>query len=241
MITTRKGVTRMEILVSAIKIDVDVDEAQGPSQQQHAFELLMRAIATGEIKRGVILKEARLARQFGVGRGALREAVSRLEGLRVLEREHNVGFRLIDYFSSDISEIFVLREALEGMVCRLAATTMTNSDLDHLAEIVSRGKEMARQGKFTSGWDDDFHLLIARATGNRRLISLVCDDVLFQLRLARHGTVTHTSRLIAAAYEHEVIYDALGARDPARAEEAMRRHIVNGRNYVEAVQRVKTK
>lgn len=98
----------------------------------------MRAIATGELKRGVVLKEARLARQFGVGRGALREAVSRLEGLHVLEREPNIGFRVIDYFSTDITEVFVVREAVEGMVCRVAATTMTNSDLDHLAEIVRR-------------------------------------------------------------------------------------------------------
>ena len=201
----------------------------------------MRAIATGELKRGVVLKEARLARQFGVGRGALREAVSRLEGLHVLEREPNIGFRVIDYFSTDITEVFVVREAVEGMVCRVAATTMTNADLDHLAEIVRRGKEMAQHGKFTSGWDDDFHFIIARATGNRRLIRLVCDDVFFQLRLARHGTVTHASRLAAAAHEHEVIYQALGARDPARAEEAMRRHIVNGRNYVEAVQRGKAR
>ena len=52
------GLSRMEILVSAIKIEVDSDEAPGSSQQQHAFELLMRAIATGEIKRGVILKPA---------------------------------------------------------------------------------------------------------------------------------------------------------------------------------------
>lgn len=227
--------------MSVIKTDLDADEAQASSQPQQAFELLMRAIATGELKRGVILKEARLARQFGVGRGALREAVSRLEGLHVLEREPNIGFRVIDYFSTDITEVFVVREAVEGMVCRVAATTMTNSDLDHLAEIVRKGKEMAQHGRFTSGWDDDFHFIIARATGNRRLIRLVCDDVFFQLRLARHGTVTHASRLAAAAHEHEVIYQALGARDPARAEEAMRRHIVNGRNYVEAVQRGKAR
>ena len=86
--------------MSVIKTDLDADEAQASSQPQQAFELLMRAIATGELKRGVILKEARLARQFGVGRGALREAVSRLEGLHVLEREPNIGFRVIDYFST---------------------------------------------------------------------------------------------------------------------------------------------
>jgi DNA-binding GntR family transcriptional regulator len=226
--------------LSLIETQDGADEAHG-SQPQQAFELLMRAIATGEIERGVILKEARLARQFGVGRGALREAVSRLEGLHVLEREPNVGFRVIDYFSTDLTEVFVVREAVEGMACRVAATTMTNEDLNRLAEIVRKGKEMAERGEFTSGWDDDFHFIIARATGNRRLIRLVCDDVFFQLRLARHGTVTHPARLKAAAHEHEMIYDALGARYPARAEEAMRRHIVNGRTYVEAVQRSKAK
>ncbi len=226
--------------MSLIEPEDQTDEAHG-NQPRQAFELLMRAIATGELQRGVILKEARLARQFGVGRGALREAVSRLEGLHVLEREPNVGFRVIDYFSTHITEVFVVREAVEGMACRVAATTMSNDDLDRLAEIVRIGKEMAARGEFTSGWEDDFHFIIARSTGNRRLIRLVCDDVFFQLRLARHGTVTHPTRLIAAAHEHGLILEALGARDPDRAEQAMRRHIVNGRNYVEAVQRSKAR
>jgi DNA-binding GntR family transcriptional regulator len=223
----------------SIAMDSTNDEAGTVSQPRQAFDLLMQAIATGKLERGVILKEARLAREFGVGRGALREAVSRLEGLHILQREPNLGIRVIDFFSSDISEIFVVREAVEGMACRVAALTMTNEELDRLALAVEEGRRMARAGAFLTSADDDFHFQIARATRNRRLIHLVCDDVYFQLRMARHGTVTHPARLAAAAEEHGLILEALGARDPARAEEAMRRHIVNGRNYVEAIQRSK--
>src|SRR3546814_1234173 len=115
----------------------------------------MRAIATGELQRGVILKEARLALKFGVGRGSLREAVSRLEGLHVLEREPNLGFRVIDYFHTAISEISVVREAVEGMACRVAATTMTNEVLDRLANRVRQAQAMAEPGEFPSGWDHD--------------------------------------------------------------------------------------
>lgn len=215
----------------------DTGESGAGSQQRQAFEMLLGAIATGRIERGVIMKEAPLARQFGVGRGALREAVSRLEGLHVLQREPNLGFRVIDFFSADFSEIFVVREAVEGMACRVAALTMSNEQLDSLALAVDEAKKMAAKGQFHSSADDDFHFQIARATRNRRLIHLVCDDVYFQLRLARHGTVTHPARLMAAAQEHEAILHALGARDPDRAEQAMRRHISNGWNYVAAIQR----
>lgn len=209
---------------------------EGVSQPEIAFRRMLRGIASGSIPRNVILKESKIARELGVARGAVREAMSRLEGLQILERKANLGIRVFD-FVADINEILTVREALEGMTARIAATTITNDDLDRLAEGLDRATRDADEGNFDSRSDDDFHFIIARSTGNRRLIQLVCDDVQFQLRIARHRTVTHRFRLQASMQEHRAIFEALGARDPQRAEDAMRRHISNGRNYALSVQR----
>lgn len=211
-------------------------DGAGDSQQELAVKKLMRAIATGTIERGVILKEARLARDLDVGRGALREAISRLEGLQLLKREPNLGVRVFD-FAAEIDQILVVREAIEGMASRIAATTMSNADLLLLRRQVDVSLDKALAGRFETNTVDDFHFIIARATNNPRIAHLVCDNLAFQLRLVWHGAVTHPGRFLAAAQEHGEIVAALEARDPERAEATMRRHISNTRNYASAVQR----
>jgi DNA-binding GntR family transcriptional regulator len=233
MTPTTHGLTAMPQLIDAVV----QEPAEDASQAEVAFRRMLRGIAAGQIPRNVILKEAKLARDLGVSRSAVREAMSRLEGLQIVEREPNLGIRVFDFVASDIGEILTVREALEGIACQIAATTITNADLDLLTRAVDDAANRAAQGEFTSGFDDDFHFVIARSTGNRRLIQLICDDVQFQLRLAWHGAVTHPVRLQAAIEEHRAILDALGARDPQRSEAAMRRHISNGRNYAVAIQR----
>lgn len=196
----------------------------------------MRALATGAIPRGVILKEARLARDLDVGRGALREALSRMQGLHLLKREPNLGVRIFD-FEAEVDQILTIREAIEGMAARIAAQTMSNRELDLLAAQVETDIKNAKDGTFGTSEIDDFHFLIARSTRHPRIVHLVCDDIAFQLRLAWHGAITHPGRILAATQEHAEVLAALAARDPDKAEAAMRRHIANTRNYIAAVQR----
>jgi DNA-binding GntR family transcriptional regulator len=177
-----------------------------------------------------------LARELDIGRGALREAISRMEGLQLLKREPNLGVRVYD-FAAEIEHILVVREAIEGMACRIAATTISHDELALLGKQVSESVERAKQGRFETTSTDDFHFIIARASRNPRIIHLVCDNLAFQLRLAWHGAITHPGRFVGATQEHAEILAALEARDPDRSEAAMRRHIANTRNYAAAVQR----
>src|SRR4051794_19411623 len=92
------------------------------SLADEAFGKIVEAITAGDFKPGGRIAEAALARQLGISRGPLREALGRFEG-RLVERKPHVGVKVIDLSDKDLVELFAVREALEGMACRLAAMT----------------------------------------------------------------------------------------------------------------------
>src|SRR4029079_2161605 len=104
------------------------------SLADHVFERLLDAIVKGDIKPGDRLSETLIAKQFGVSRGPLREAIRRLEGRKLVERTPNVGPRVISLTPSDLIEIFFIRERLEGLAVRLATERMTEKALEQLEE-----------------------------------------------------------------------------------------------------------
>ena len=78
---------------------------------------IITAIVKGEIKAGEKISEPELARTYGISRGPLREAIRRLEGLRLVESRPNVGARVVQLSVKELLEIYRVREALEGMAC----------------------------------------------------------------------------------------------------------------------------
>ena len=112
------------------------------------FDLLIDAIVRGELPPGSRIREAALARQLGISRGPLREALRRLEGRKLLEYTPNLGMRVASVALNDLIEIFQMREALEGMACRLATENMTDAELEELSSVLEthRRSEELREG-----------------------------------------------------------------------------------------------
>jgi DNA-binding GntR family transcriptional regulator len=196
----------------------------------HAFDKLVSAIVRGELKPGARISEVTVAQQLGISRGPLREALSRLEG-KLVARTARVGVRVIALSREDLAEHFIMREALEGMACRLAATAMSDAELASLRALLDthRARTGNKRGYYQRGADDDFHLRIARGSGNRKLAAYLCDELYQPIRIYRFQSSLTRGRAQAAFAEHGEILAALDARDPDRAEAAMRRHIANAR------------
>lgn len=193
------------------------------------FNLVLDAILQGEIDTGELIREAVVARQLGISRGPLREALSRLEGAQLVERIPGIGPRVIELSRQDLIGLFEIRGSLEGLACRLATSRLSDtqiSELKHLVESQSVHHNSNPTGKYPYTTDDDFHLLIARACGNERLTKMLSKDLYFQVRLYRHRSArSSANRLKAAMAEHRKIVAALEARDADAAERAMREHI----------------
>jgi DNA-binding GntR family transcriptional regulator len=195
-----------------------------------AFDMLERAILNGDLAPGATLGEADLAGQLGISRGPLREAISRLEGRRLLQRVPHVGVRVVCLSDAEVSEIFAMREVLEGLAARLAAENMSHGEIDALEEAAPfRHRAPAKNGDRSSNPADDFHVRIARGSRNFRLIEYLCTDMysLLQLYRIRSGS---TPMRAGSEDEHREIVAALRAKDGTTAERLMRAHVRRARD-----------
>lgn len=199
-------------------------------------ERLEAAIVSGELEPGSRLSEQRLALAFGVSRGPLREAIRRLEGRQLLRRTTNIGVHVTQLSHADLAELMTVREALEGMACRLAARMITDAQLAELAQLLAQHGQSrdvrAGTGYYQRTPDFDFHFRIVTASGNARLIQMLCTDMYDLLRIYRYRSSTLGGRARDAFDEHGTILATLKDHDEEAAEAAMRRHIRNSRDHM---------
>ena len=178
--------------------------------------ILRDAILTCRLEPGAVLNERELAQQLGVSKTPVREALSLLnhEGLvQILPRQAYVVTAIT---IRDVHESFDLRVILECAAAELAAARITPAELAELDAVVA-GEADTEPVAATLERNVDFHSLIARASGNERLTALI------------ERLLGEMPRLISVGYvkgEHEHVMNALRARNPARARQAMREHIL---------------
>lgn len=193
------------------------------------FDRLMEAIEKGELPPGSRIREAALARQYGISRGPLREALRRLEGRKLVKHNLNLGVTVCSLSLEDIIQVFQNREALEGMACRLATERMSEAELDELEELLDKHRAQIQKQRgeayFQRSGDRDFHFRIAQACGNPRLTQMLCDELYYFIRIHRYRSSVRPGRAPRALQEHQGIVAAMRARDADRAEALMRAHI----------------
>lgn len=203
------------------------------NQSDALFDILTSAIMAGRIRPGEKLNEPALADEFGVSRAPVREALRRLQEKGLVTHVAHQGVRVISPTLEDFLSLLDVREALEGMASRLAATAMTDAELEQLATIVDRhGEDLHSnpEGPYVQNdFDNDFHVRIAVGCRNPVLTGLLCEQFYPRLKLcrSRHGLLK--GRGFAAWKEHRRVLAALVERDGDVAEILMRRHIRSAR------------
>jgi GntR family transcriptional regulator, transcriptional repressor for pyruvate dehydrogenase complex len=214
------------------------------------------ATLSEDIERGMlrpgdrIPTEVALMKQLSVSRSVVREAISRLQAARVVETRHGIGtfilpqqdkedaVRLPDADLSsmiDVMAIIEFRIDLEAAAAALAAVRRTEQHLKQIATALDRFEaELAHGSTHVVAHDVEFHLQIARASGNRYFF-----DVLSQMgrgvsprtRLgkAELAELDQIERLRNVLSEHQMIYQAIVRQDADDARAAMRMHLSNSR------------
>lgn len=211
---------------------------QGPARTlaDHVFDQLRTAIVSGEFAPGSKINEPQLAERYGISRGPLREAIRRLEGCKLVEIKPNIGAKVISLSGSQAIEIYEIRESLEGLACRLAASCATAGDCESLRHLLAQHEEQIESENgsryYQQEGDLDFHFQVVQLSGNERLIQLLCGELYHLLRLYRAQTSNQPSRPEQAFKEHHRIVDAIEEQDGELAEILMRRHISNARKML---------
>jgi len=200
-------------------------------------EQIVTAIVVGDIPPGQKISEPELAKTYGISRGPLREAMRRLEALRLVERKPHVGARVVNLSAKELIEIYRVREALEGMACRLAAEFMPQEEIDALRDLLDEHEQSVEQldgrSYFQKEGDLDFHHRIVQGSKNEKLLEFLGGDLYHLVRMYRYQFSVSSSRPKRALKEHRQIVDAIADRDPELAEMLMRRHIGAARRNVE--------
>jgi GntR family transcriptional repressor for pyruvate dehydrogenase complex len=211
---------------------------------QALFDEMLRRIQSGEWPVGKsIPSERALIKEMDVSRIALREALSMLRSLGVLDTSHGrksvvrqVGTELIDRIVpliitlepvSGFHQVFEMRLAIEVPAAALAAARRTPEQLARLEELAN---EYAEQNDVDLHHypraDLEFHLQIARSTGNPLFTALL--NVISRYVIAGQRHSWGTSRPIAwdrAKRAHFAIYEAIRDQDPDRARVEMEAHL----------------
>lgn len=215
-----------------------VSSARISRQVVQQFQQMMR---DGVLSQGDRLpSERELAEQFSVSRNSVREALRELDLLGLVESRHGEGtfvrvptpsqlmapFRaVIELSTPAVDSVMEFRMVLEPGVAALAATNLTEAGEAQLREALEAFERAVTDGGPVETVDADFHLAVARATGNPAVISVHSGvyELLHGLRsrLGRSSYHPH-DRLVSG---HRALFDAIVARDPERATRVMRDHL----------------
>lgn len=210
--------------------------SRSPTIGNHITQILRDAIVRGDLEPGSKLSEPKLAAEYKVSRGPLREAIRRLETMKLVTHIPRGGVRVITLDLPKVVEIYHVREALEGKAAALAARNISQEGIDKLKQLLA----MAEEHMITSGGtyiqadaDIDFHYQVIQASGNQTLIQTLCEELYYLLRMYRYRASLQPHRAKKAFEEHKYLVSALEDRDEQLAEIVMRKHIIRARENIE--------
>lgn len=214
-----------------------VTRKDGLQSSEFVYRSLKEQIISGELAPDVRLIELAIAAEFSVSRTPVREALKRLavENLVLADRARGMVVHAPD--AREIEDVFIVREALDGLAARLAAHRITPSELGRLRVVVDSMEDAIATGRREQVVvaNTHFHDVIYAAAGNEMLERLGRDLREF---VRRFTTLPFASpdRVDHVLVEHRAIVAALEAHDPKAAELASRNHLAAAREYVVRMQ-----
>lgn len=138
--------------------------------QEQVLEALRSAITSGELRPGTELSENDLATRFGVSRGTLREAFRILQQSRLVESDSRGRKRVYQASAREISELFALRGALEGLAVR---AIIERDDRQHCAALLRQAlppETLVDDFATHANLDLAFHEKLCELSGNQTLL-----------------------------------------------------------------------
>jgi DNA-binding GntR family transcriptional regulator len=195
------------------------------------YDRLKSMIIERKLMPGEKIYQDKLAHEFGVSRTPLVSALKKLEHEKLITAMPRKGFYVRLFSKQEMVHIFELREVLEGLAARKVAMRISDSQIHRLTRFFS-GFEAS---------DDDIDLKKYRQEDRRFhnfIIEVASGDILSSILetfniltlgyqfIEQEGLVRPPNETI---HEHKAIIEAIGKRDPIKAEELVRLHLRNSK------------
>jgi DNA-binding GntR family transcriptional regulator len=213
--------------------------ANRSSARERAYLRIQRKIASGELSAGHAISELSLAKELGISRTPIREALGQLAAEGLLEQSPNRRAVVIKPTRQDIIELYELREALEiYAVGKAARRPVQRADLDRLQNltdaILTLKEELDQSGKSELdreqmqrfvAYDLGFHMLLMRLAANGRILK-VMNETRLLIRIFAIRRQGHTGPLLEEIHRrHSEVVRAIAEQDSQRAMRVISEHI----------------
>ncbi|MEN1935617.1 FadR/GntR family transcriptional regulator [Paenibacillus sp. 102] len=219
---------------------------------EEVSEAILTMIKNGTLKPGdKLLPVHQLAEQFQVGRSAVREALSALRAMGLIEMKQGEGTYVKNFDSSaltkslnhtllmkkeDILDLLEVRKVLEVGAVRAAAAKRTEDNLQNMKRWLDEMAKSIGNEKAGEKADFHFHMGIAESSHNNILLELmnhvsemIAETIGESRRIILYGEQITAERLLE---EHQAIYDAVLEQDVESAQQAMLNHLTNVEHIV---------
>ena len=198
-----------------------------------ATELIRQAILDGRLHPGQRLKEEELARELGISRTPVREALLMLQAEGLVDSVQNRGETVRAYAPADLDDLYRLRALVEGYAARRAAARISEEDVRRLDESCERFDSLRAEDDVVDLVKENlfFHGTIMAAAGSERLRRWAREVTEIPLVYKSYFWYSPEQKLISEHY-HRQLVNALRARDGERAELIMREHVLEARDFL---------
>lgn len=196
------------------------------SLKEMAFEAIKEAILANQLRPGNLYSEPSLARELGISRTPVREALLELASRGFLTFIRRKGFQINEFSEHDIRNLFACRRALELAVIREITPSIADHAIEELDAIRTRDVQAAnaRDSKVSVRVDREFHLFLASLTRNPYIISAL-ENVRDLIDWTGTKILERKERPMEVLREHGAIIDMINKRDLGGAVSMMEEHL----------------
>lgn len=200
------------------------------SKTQFVYEWIRQEILSGALEPGSRIRQQQVAETLGVSYTPVREAIRQLQATGLLTHSPNRGSAVSSLEDDALTELYLLRGAVEGLGARLAATSISEDDLSTLegihaemTSIVGNGMDPGRLGELSRR----FHSVIV-AAGGPHIIYPKLQEIWSKHPVPRSASLWASAQHAALALQaHDQLIIALRAHDSDAAARTMEAHIAD--------------
>jgi DNA-binding GntR family transcriptional regulator len=190
-------------------------------------ERLRAQIFARELEPGAWIDEMKLAADYGISRTPLREALKVLAAEGLVAMKPRRGAYVAEMSRDDVTQVYHLLALLESDAAAAVARHASDEQIATLRSLHERLEKQVRQRDAFFAVNEQFHIALLHAAGNRWRLQIVT-DLRKVMKLNRHHSLFKQGRLADSLAEHRALMAALEAREAAKAAKLMREHFANG-------------
>ena len=191
-----------------------------------AYEVLKKAIITGEIPAGERIVETDYADRLHISRTPLREALRKLERDGLVEYVMRRGVIVHAFTTEDVEQIYTIRNCLELLTLPEIIEKATPEDIAHLREMLAKMDELNEKNdvEALSPVARDFHTAITAISGKNRILRVIEGQDEYIRRFSAMA-IKQEDRRNEANEEHHRLVDLIEQKDLPAFEALMKQHI----------------